>query len=219
MTVFLIILSVILIIIDFLIFCPISIKLVYDNDIKLRAGYLFPVFRILPQRPKDEAKKQKKAERKKKKAAKKAAKKPETESAEKSRKKDNFITDYKKAHGLDGLIELIKTLARIALEAVRKITDHTVISKMELHLLIGTDDAATTALTYGRACSAVFPLISVIENNVKKCRHKEYISPCFTITETKVYFVLKARIVPFFILSAAVKALIQTLRKTVFQKQ
>ena len=43
MTVFLIILSVILIIIDFLIFCPISIKLVYDNDIKLRAGYLFPV--------------------------------------------------------------------------------------------------------------------------------------------------------------------------------
>ena len=61
MTVFLIILSVILIIIDFLIFCPISIKLVYDNDIKLRAGYLLPVFRILPQRPKDEAKEQKKA--------------------------------------------------------------------------------------------------------------------------------------------------------------
>ena len=44
MTVFLIILSVILIIIDFLIFCPISIKLVYDNDIKRK--------RLLKKQPK-----------------------------------------------------------------------------------------------------------------------------------------------------------------------
>lgn len=211
MNIFLIILSVILIIIDILIFCPISIKLVYDNDLKLRVGYLFPVFRILPQKPKNEEAERKKEEKKKKKAAKKASKETESEQSEK-KKKGNFISEYKNAHGLDGLIELLKTLAKIALEAVKKITDHTVISKMELHLLIGSEDAATTALTYGGACSAVFPLISVIENNVKKCRHKEYIYPCFTMTETKVYFVLKARIIPFFILSAAVKALIRTLK-------
>ena len=211
MNVFLIILSVILIIIDILIFCPISIKLVYENDVKLKVGYLFPVFRILPPKPKNEEAERKKEEKKKKKAAKKAAKEAKSESTEK-KKKSSLISEYKNAHGLDGLIELLKTLAKIALEAVRKITDHTVISEMELHLLIGTEDAATTALTYGGVCSTVFPLISIIENNVKKCRHKEYITPCFTATETKVYFALKARIIPFFILSAAVKALIRTLK-------
>ena len=85
MNIFLIILSVILIIIDILIFCPISIKLVYDNDLKLRVGYLFPVFRILPQKPKNEEAERKKEEKKKKKAAKKA-KETESEQSEKKKK-------------------------------------------------------------------------------------------------------------------------------------
>ncbi len=203
MTIFLIILAVILLIIDFLIFCPISIKLEYDNELRLKIGYLFPLFRILPPKP------QKIKPEKKKKEKKKAGK---TDKSEETEKKKNPISDLVHSHGLSGLIELIKALAKIALEAVNKITEHTVISKMQLNLQVATDDAAQTAITYGNACSAIFPAIAIIENHVKKCRHKENVYPCFTETETKIHFVLKARIVPFFILSAALKALFATIK-------
>lgn len=203
MTIFLIILSVILLIIDFLIFCPFTVKFEYDNELRLKAGYLFPFFKILPQNPKkDKPKKQKKQK-----------KNTSSQNENKKRKKKkNPMSELIHSKGLSGLIELIKALAKIALETVNKITDHTVISKMELNLQIASEDAAKTALTFGNTCSAIFPAISIIENHVKKCNHKENIVPCFTETETKIHFILKVRIVPFFILSAAVKALFKTIK-------
>ena len=201
MYIFLLILAIILLIIDFLIFCPVCVKLTYDEDLKLRVGYLFPVFRILPARPKKEKPKKKKKQ-----------KKQPQKTAREGEKKKNPFADVMKEGGLSGLIELLKSLARIAVEAVKKITDHLVISKMELLLCIASEDAAKTALTYGNACGAVFPAVSVIAQHVKRCHHHEIIAPCFTETETKVQFVLKARIVPFFVLSAGVKALLKSLR-------
>ena len=200
MEIFLIILASIFLIIDLLIFCPFSIKLVYDGELKLRAGYLFPVFRILPARPKKE-----KPEKKKKK------KKKEKPGGEEEKKK-NPIGDYMKENGIGGLVDLLKAIVKIVLEAAKKITDHTVISKMELQLLVASEDAAKTAIDYGYACSAVFPLISVIESHVKKCNHRELIAPVFTEEKTKVYFEMKVRIMPFFVLSAGLKAAIKALR-------
>ncbi len=201
MNIFLLILAGILLIIDILIFCPLSIKLVYDKGVKLRVGYLFPVFRVLPQKPKKEKPEKKKKNKKQKK------KQPETEE-----KKKNPVGDIIQEHGLRGLLELLRELARIAVEAGKKITGHTVISKMDLQLLVATDNAAETAVTYGAACAAVFPLVSIIEQHVKKCCHHERIAPCFTETENKVYFEMRIRIIPFFLLSAGVKALLKTLR-------
>ena len=201
MHIFLLILGILLLVIDLLIFCPVCIRLTYDNELTLRVGYLFPVFRILPAKPKQEKPEKK---RKKKKQPPKTAQEPE--------KKKNPFGDIMKERGLGGLIELLRTLAKIAAEAVKKLTDHLVISNMELRVLVATEDASKTALTYGNACAAIFPLVSVIAQHVKKCRHHEMIAPCFTQTETKVQFVLKARIVPFFVLSAGVKALLKTLK-------
>lgn len=198
MEIFLIILAVIFLIIDILIFCPVSVKLVYNGELKLRAGYLFPVFRILPAKPR----KQKPEKKKKKKEKEKPA----------EEEKKNPIGDLIKKDGLSGLIDLLKAIAKIATEAVRKITDHTVISRMDLKLYIATEDAAKTAVTYGYACSAVFPLISVIENRVRKCNHTELIMPVFTEEKTKAELVMKVRIVPFFVLSAGVKAALKSLR-------
>lgn len=202
MEIFLIILAVIFLIIDILIFCPVSVKLVYNGELKLRAGYLFPVFRILPAKPR----KQKPEKKKKKKEKKKEKEKPAEEE------KKNPIGNLIKKDGLSGLIDLLKAIAKIATEAVKKITDHTVISRMDLKLYIATEDAAKTAVTYGYACSAVFPLISVIENRVRKCDHTELIMPVFTEEKTKAELVMKVRIVPFFVLSAGVKAALKSLR-------
>ena len=207
----------ILLLIDFLIFCPITLKIRYEKDLTLRVGYLFPLIKIMPRKPKKEKQLSEKQlarleAKKAKKEAKKEAKKAKQEEHAGEHKKSNPFAKKMETEGLGGLIDLLKLLAHIALEAVRKITDHFVISKMDLRLYIGSEDAAKTATTYGYACAGVFPSIAIIEQQVKKCNHTEMIVPCFTETETKIQFVLKARIVPFFILSAGVKALIRTLK-------
>ncbi len=58
-----IILLVIVFLIGFIIFCPFSIELVYQDEVKLKVGYIFPIFKVLPQKPKPEKKKEKKQEK------------------------------------------------------------------------------------------------------------------------------------------------------------
>jgi len=39
-------------IILFILFCPFSIKLIYHETVSLKIGYLFPIIKILPAKPK-----------------------------------------------------------------------------------------------------------------------------------------------------------------------
>ena len=219
MNVFLLILAGILLLIVLLLFCPFVIKLRFDEKLSLKVGYLFPIISIPigeetdpVKRQKKEEKKRKKEEKKQRKAEKKQQKKGKAENAPEEEKKENFVLRRIKSEGLSGLIELMQELVRILGYFVGKITDHLVISQMDLRLDIATEDAAKTAMTCGYASSVLFPMIAFIEQHVKRCNHREQIIPVFTQTETKVRFLLKARIMPFFILSAAVGSLIKTLR-------
>ena len=212
MNIFLLILAGLLLLIVLLLFCPLVVKISYRDKVRLKIGYLFPLFTI-PLEKKEETdprkiakqaeKKRKKEEKKKKKAA---------QTKEKKKKKDNFVVAKIKSKGLSGLIELLKELVRILGYLLNKINSHLVISRMDLSVAIATEDAAQTALKCGYACTAIFPLLSFIEQHVKKCRHREQIYPVFTQTETKVDFVLKARIMPFFLLSGALGSLIKALK-------
>ena len=49
-----IILLVIVFLIGFILFCPFSIELVYQDEVKLKVGYIFPIFKVLPQKRKSE---------------------------------------------------------------------------------------------------------------------------------------------------------------------
>ncbi len=196
MTVFRIILLIITALILFLLFCPFVIKVVYADDVTLKIGYIFPFIKILPQKPKQESKKKKE-------------KKPKEE---KSEKKKNPIFETVKEKGLDGLIELLNAIVKILVKTVKTITDHLVISELDIDAAIVGDDPADTAMKFGYACSAVYPLVSMIDNNVKKCHHNINITAGFQLTETKICLELKARIIPIFVIIAAVAALFKAVR-------
>ena len=55
-----IILLVIVFLIGFILFCPFSIELIYQDEVKLKVGYIFPLFKVLPQKPKPEKPEKKK---------------------------------------------------------------------------------------------------------------------------------------------------------------
>ena len=186
-----IILLVIVFLIGFIIFCPFSIELVYQDEVKLKVGYIFPIFKVLPQKPKPE--------------------KPEKKKPEKKPKKKNPVLEFTKKQGLDGIIELLKEITGIILKLVDTIRRH-IVMKTRLDLLVVGSDAADTAMKFGYACSAIYPLLSLIDRHTKLKRHEEYIDAGFEAEKTQVRFILKAHIIPVFVLIGAVGALIGGIR-------
>lgn len=175
-----------------LLICPLSFSIVYDGDFELKIRYLFLCFRIFP--PKE--KKHRKSKNKKKQKSEKE--KPQEE-------KKNSVFDFVKEKGLSGLTEMLKSLANTVENAVSSITKHLVISKLDVNVLVVGEDAADTAMKYGYICSAVYPLISIIDNHVKKCKHSENIVAGFNDPEMKIVCAVKIRIKPIFLLITAVK--------------
>lgn len=184
-----------------LLICPLSVSLIYDGEVELKIRYLFLCFKILP--PKEKKPKEPKPEQPKK------TEKSDSKSEEKNK---NPIKDFIKKKGTDGLIELLKKMAEIIMKATKTITSHLVISKLDINVLVVGEDAADTAMKFGYLCSAVYPIVSIIESNIKKCNHNENIVAGFNDSETKIYLVLKARIKPLFIIGAALRALFRGIK-------
>ncbi len=192
------------VLIALVLFCPFSVKVIYREEVTVKVGYLFPFLKVFPQKPKPEKKK-----KPKKKKAKKQSDQPKKEESKKS---ENPIVKYVKDKGLDGLLELLKALAVIVFKLVNTITDHLVVSKFDLDAVIVGGDPSETAMQFGYACSGVYPAAAFIERRVKKFRHNIHLYAGFTSAETKIYFVMKARIVPIFVVIAGVQALFRAIK-------
>ena len=184
-----------------LLICPLSVSVIYDGELELKIRYLFLCFKLLP-----------KKEKKPKKPKPQKPEKPEKTDSKPQDKNKNSAKDFVSKKGIDGLIELLKKMVDIILKAAKTVTSHLVISKLDINVLVVGDDAADTAMKFGYLCSAVYPIVSIIESHIKKCKHNENIVAGFNDSETKIYLVLKARIKPLFLAGAAVTALFRGIK-------
>lgn len=206
MTALYIILGIAVVIIILLI-CPVSVYIHYDGNTVFFIRYLFFKFHVMPQ---------KKENKKEKEVSENSDNKKEIKE-----EKKNPLLEYKDEHGWEGMIDILKTIAEIIADVLKKISRHIVIKKLEVNLMFVGEDAADSAVKFGEICAVIFPVISLIENNVKKCNHKEDISPGFLAEKTEYELLFKAKIKSVFlvqiILSDGLK-LILKLTKSVAKK-
>lgn len=206
MTALYIILGIAVVIIILLI-CPVSVYIHYDGNTIFFIRYLFFKFHVMPQ---------KKENKKEKEVSENSDNKKEIKE-----EKKNPLLEYKDEHGWEGMIDILKTIAEIIADVLKKISRHIVIKKLEVNLMFVGEDAADSAVKFGEICAVIFPVISLIENNVKKCNHKEDISPGFFAEKTEYELLFKAKIKPVFlvqIILSDVLKLILKLTKSVAKK-
>ncbi|MBR2175404.1 MAG: DUF2953 domain-containing protein [Clostridia bacterium] len=192
-----------------LLLIPLKINLEYDSDVKLRIGYLFLRFTILPQKPEAE----KPVKNKKTMKRKKTTGKPEADEEKKPpKKKRNPILGYIDQHGLDGFLELIKAIVRIVVEVLKKTAKHLTIKRLDIRLLVVGEDSADTAIKYGYACSVIYPAVSILENTAKLKSHSEDIAAGFLADKTAAELVLEAKIKPWFLIGIGIAALFKFIK-------
>ena len=86
------------------------------------------------------------------------------------------------------------------------------LKKFDVGIALSGDDAASTAVTYGKLCSVIYPAINVI-TSVMVC--KDYhvtIEPVFDIDkDTEVFADIHAYLRPIFAVNEALKAAVKIL--------
>lgn len=181
-----------------LLLIPVHINIEYDGEVRIVVRYLFIKYNVYPQPPKKEKKKPEKK------------KKPEEEEKEKE-KKENPAVSFVKEHGIDAVIEILKAVIDIIKNSLGSTARHLVISKLVINAIIVGKDSADTALKYGYACSAIYPMVSILENTAQLRRHSEDISAGFLFEKTIVEFIFHSRIRPYWLVGMGISAVVKLL--------
>lgn len=172
-------------------FIPITLRALYKEEFWCAVYIGFVKLQLVPAKPKKGKKKKVKKQT------------PKTEQPKKAtEKKPSLIKKY----GIEWLLNLIKRVAELAVSALQDFFSHILVKKLSLSISVAGDDAADTAIKYGKYCAVVYPAVGTIVRIVKCKGYGIDINPNFSEkAETEINFDFVARVFVFRLVALAVK--------------
>lgn len=186
---------------------PVVLDLEYTDAVRCKASWLFLKFDLYPF-PEKKKKEEKPKEEKKE-------EKPEEKKEEKPKpKKENFLKTFYNNQGLAGVIELLNNcVAALKRFSVKFIKRAVIIKKFRLDIHITEDDAAATAIKYGKVCSALYPSLGFICSNMKVKDYKVNVFADYCGEKTTVEFVTKTAFIPRALINAGIALVFSLLKQ------
>ncbi len=197
---------------------PVRLYVRYTKEIFLQVRYLFLKFTIPiteEQKAQQAKKKRKKPGRPDKKKDKAASDKSDKKSGgkPKKKKKENPVVKWLKSlynkGGVDAIITAFKRIASLVGNVLKPIFTHVRLSHLNIDIAVASDNAADTAINYGRLCAGVYPALTVILNVVKYDDYKVNIRPDFDKKELETDISTEIAIVPWVAAAGALHALVR----------
>lgn len=178
---------------------PVGADVSWKDDIIVKLKIAFVPITVYPPKPKKEKPKKKKK--------KEPEKKPKEE---KPKEKEPGILKQK---GLSWLIDFIERAAQLATGALKFFFGRIIIKKLMLSIRVAGEDAAETAVNYGKTCAAVYPALGIIMGVVRHRRYGVEIAPDFEENaKTQISLELKARILVLWLVALVLKYGIKGIR-------
>jgi|GEM_PF-5072493 len=172
-----------------LILCPISLTAEYkDEKARVVLRYFFLRFVLVPQKEKKDGKEKKTKE------------KPDKEKSTKD------------------TLQTLKDTAEPLLDGAKKLLSHVSIPLLRLHVAVGGDDAAKTAVECGAISAGAYTTVGLIAALTKTRRTDISILPQYN-GEWNVEFYIKLRILVIFVITSLNGVIIQLIRNTINQKK
>lgn len=189
---------------------PVYGRLTYREELRLRLWVLGIPVTVFPEKPK-KAKKAKKSSsgRKKSKKAKrteKKAKKPTALHQLKAELAESFRRD-----GVAASLRYLTRLAQLAGTALREVLRAVTVTRLELHWRVAAEEAADTAVEYGRVCALVFPGLAALERWLPVRRRRVTVEPDFLREQSTVQMEVRFHVCLWRLLWAAVVFLVRYL--------
>lgn len=156
--------------ITFLCLIKIRFEAVYFEKLTLKLKVLFFEFTLVPYEKKEKKKRKKKVPKKKK---------EESDTKTKKEKKPSLIKKLSDKKGVEGLFYMLAEIVKLASSTLRGLFTKIVIERFDLSLTVVGEDAADTALRYGKLCGVVYSAVSVICSTAKCEDYNVNVTPDF----------------------------------------
>lgn len=151
------ILLVILLLCVLLCLVKIRVEANYNDSLTLKIKVLFLTFTLVPwEKKKKPAKPKKKIPQKKK------------DNKQKKEKNPSYIKKLSDKKGVNGLLSMLSDIAKLCGTTLKGLINNIVIDKLNVSITVVGDDAADTALKYGKLCGVFYSAVAVICRSVKK---------------------------------------------------
>lgn len=164
----------------------ITVDLQYDETFELFLKVLFLKFRLLPAKEKPKKEEKPKEEKEEK---------PKEEKKEES-SGESFVAKFYREQGFDGVMQFLSDILHALNTLMGDIFKRSfVVEKLLLKMRISKQDAASTALTYGKTCAAVYPTIGYLCNNMRVRKYCADIQPDYLANDSSaaIRFVVSIR--------------------------
>ena len=143
---------------------------------------------------------------------KKSKKKPKKKTEDNTPKKESFFKKTYKQKGLLGTINYLSEILILLLKKLCWVIKRFKFRNFRLNLSVATSDAASTAINYGKICSAVYPVISFLETNADFKAKEINIKADFDETDSRFQISTLVTTRLFFWFVAAIAVLIEFLK-------
>lgn len=189
----------------------VAVTVHYEDDVTVSLKWLFLKFDILPKHEKEPKKEKKKKKEKKPKEESEVIPEP------KKKKKDNMFVRFYHNRGVEGVVQLLKDAAKALGGMFKRIGRAFLFEELFIALTVGAGDSAETAIKYGKTCSAAFPAMGFIVNNMRVKKYNIDISPDFIYgnNTAKLHTKISAR--PITVINAIIIVLFELLFKVVIK--
>lgn len=190
LTVLLWITAVIVLIILAVLFLPVGADIKFKDDFSVKITFIgIKVYEIKPEikkghKVKTETKEQKPTEKKKNTAKK-------------------LFRELKEKHGFTSAVKKVMAYLKDCLVHIKSLLRHIKIEKIRLNLIYGGNDAADTAVKYGEICSAVYPVLSLLDTAKNISFKKINVASDFQTERADFDFSLSVKSQIYFMLLAA----------------
>lgn len=190
----------------------ITVKGEYFGSFNLKVSWLFLKFTLFPMNKKEKEKKEEPPKQTEE------PPKEEASAEQPTEKKDNIFKRFYNNQGFDGVIELVNNAAYSLMRMMNSFKKHLVIRELYLWMTVSkNNDAAETALEYGRVCQKVFPALSFICSTLPVRKYDAEIEPDFLGKKNKAEFVFSISVRPIFFINAVIVLAIRLLFKVVIK--
>lgn len=182
--------------------CPVFVKVYFSDRLKLSVKFLFFSFKLPFEKNSSSTEKEGVAEK------------------ENSKLNSNLVnskfSSIIKERGFLGFLKVIKQLSDILFYSAKKVLKKIHISSFDLYLLVADENAAKTAINYGKVSALIKYVESVLLKNVDKNKYYIEVIPGFNEKECKVDFFSKFYFFPASMLGIALRAVFKFAKSMYF---
>ncbi len=120
--------------------------------------------------------------------------------AEQTKPKNNFLKTLYEAHGIDGLLLIVRRIFSYLGTYIGNLMNSLVIEELYLDVRCNKNDAASTAIYYGEVCSALFPMLGALISRYKVRKYDINVYPDYLARTSSASFAVSLHLYPIYLI-------------------